>query len=340
MSILSKIIVAVVTLIAVLVVVGFFLPRDVHVEREIVIDAPQATVFALVNGYSRFNEWSPWAAKDPDTRYVYEGPTHGVGAIQSWESDDRNVGSGRQEIVASTPHEEVRTALDFGDQGTADALFRLSPIDGGTRVVWGFDSDMGTNPIGRYIGLFMDGMLGPDYESGLGNLKALAESLPKDDFADLDAEVVTVEPANVAYITRTTSQDAGEIAAALGESYGAILGFLAGEGAQMAGAPISIHQSWEGDTYTFDAGMPFVGDLGELAEDAPVQVRETHGGKALKVVHLGSYHLLGETYDKAEAYIEAHGWELAGPAWDAYVDDPTTKPEAEVATHCYFPLAD
>jgi len=38
--------------------------------------------------------------------------------------------------------------------------------------------DLGAGPIRRYFGLFMDGMIGPDYERGLGRLKTLAEAPP------------------------------------------------------------------------------------------------------------------------------------------------------------------
>jgi hypothetical protein len=38
------------------------------------------------------------------------------------------------------------------------------------------NADMGFNPIGRVMGLFMDGMQGPIFDTGLANLnKALAQ---------------------------------------------------------------------------------------------------------------------------------------------------------------------
>ncbi|MEM1183210.1 MAG: SRPBCC family protein, partial [Acidobacteriota bacterium] len=132
-----------------LVVVGFFLPRQVHLERSIEIDAPQHTVFALVNGFPRFNEWSPWAGIDPETVYEYEGPSHGVGAGMSWRSDNPDVGSGSQKIQVSDAPNRVEASLDFGEQGLADSFFQLEPAGDAVKVTWGFDSDMGMNPLGR-----------------------------------------------------------------------------------------------------------------------------------------------------------------------------------------------
>jgi hypothetical protein len=66
-------------------------------------------------------------------------------------------------------------ALDFGEMGTATAYYDLVPVGEVTSVTWGFISDNGNNPMFRWMGLMMDGWLGPDYETGLNNLKALVE---------------------------------------------------------------------------------------------------------------------------------------------------------------------
>jgi len=60
--------------------------------------------------------------------------------------------------------------------GTAKAAFILEGSGGSTEVTWTLVSDMGTNPVGRSMGLMMDRWVGADYEAGLENLKALVES--------------------------------------------------------------------------------------------------------------------------------------------------------------------
>jgi hypothetical protein len=106
---------------------------------------------------------------------TFEGPEAGVGNVMSWVSAKPEVGSGRQEITLSTPDARVESALDFGDMGTAQASFDLVPEGAGTRVTWGLVSDMGNNPIGRYMGLMLDRWVGADYEKGLAALKAKVE---------------------------------------------------------------------------------------------------------------------------------------------------------------------
>ena len=56
MGILTKIVAGVVVLVVLLAGIGMVLPREVRVERQIVVDAPRATVFALVDGYKQFHK--------------------------------------------------------------------------------------------------------------------------------------------------------------------------------------------------------------------------------------------------------------------------------------------
>jgi hypothetical protein len=165
----------VVVVIVLVMAVGYALPHQIHVERSIVIDAPQAQLFDALDGFRRFNEFSPWAALDPNTQYTYSGPENGVGAKMSWTSANSRVGSGTNEIIESTPPDFIRTRLAFGSQAPAEATFRLEPADGGTSVTWGFDCDLGANPIAPYFGLMFDKWIGSDYEKGLARLKEVME---------------------------------------------------------------------------------------------------------------------------------------------------------------------
>ncbi len=176
MRILKKILIGMVLLVVVLVVVSLFLPSAVSVVRSASIAAPPDAVFPYVNSLKKFNEWSPWAARDPDMKQTFEGPEKGVGMKVSWRSDHSRVGSGSQEIIESAENRKVRMALDFGDQGTGTAGFLLDPVDDGTKVTWQFETELGFNPVTRYLGLMFDTWIGADYEAGLASLETLVES--------------------------------------------------------------------------------------------------------------------------------------------------------------------
>ena len=164
-----------IVLLAVLLVgVAFALPQEITVARSKVINAPESDVFPYVNSPKRFNEWSPWAARDPDMKYTFSGPAEGRGAKMEWNSEEFETGS--QEIVESQPNTFVKVNLDFGDMGNAVASYQLRPDGAGTRVVWIFETNTGNNPIRRWMGLMFDRWIGSDYEMGLEKLKQVVEA--------------------------------------------------------------------------------------------------------------------------------------------------------------------
>ncbi|KIC40436.1 hypothetical protein RA27_14185 [Ruegeria sp. ANG-R] len=175
MRLIKRIVVTLIVIVLVLAGVSYLLPGRAEVSRSITVDAPASVIFPYVNSMQETEKWSPWLSRDPETKLSYSGPDAGVGNTLNWASDNPQVGTGSQEIIESIPDQSVKTALDFGPMGTATALFLLQPEGAGTRVTWGFESDLGLNPMSRWMGLMMDRWVGGDYERGLENLKALVE---------------------------------------------------------------------------------------------------------------------------------------------------------------------
>lgn len=151
-------------------------PSKGHVEKTIVINVPPSTVFAEVNAFKSFREWSPWAKMDPAATYTYEGPESGVGAKMNWSGE--KVGKGSQWIEESVENQKVKNGLAFeGFGGTAYAEFVLTPEGDGTKVLWTYDGD-NEGYSGKAMWMLMGPMLGGQYEQGLGDLKKYLESLP------------------------------------------------------------------------------------------------------------------------------------------------------------------
>lgn len=175
MKLLKNFALSLAALILILTAGGFILPSHTDVYRSIEIQRDASSIYNLLDNYKKFNQWSPWAAKDKNTQYTYSGAEKGVGASMSWKSDSKDVGSGSQIITEIEPNKMISIKLRFDGQGEADAVYMLSAKKDYTLVTWGFRADHGYNPISRYFGLMFDSMIGPDYELGLSNLKALLE---------------------------------------------------------------------------------------------------------------------------------------------------------------------
>jgi hypothetical protein len=153
-------------------------PDTYHVERSTTVDAPAPTVFAQINDFSVWKEWSPWEKKDPAMKRTLSATPSGVGATYAWEGN-KEVGKGKMTITSSATDQKVGEKLEMLEPfpSTADIAFTLaaeSPTS--TKVTWAMDGKH--NFISKAFSVVkpMDGMIGNDFEDGLANLKKVAEA--------------------------------------------------------------------------------------------------------------------------------------------------------------------
>jgi effector-binding domain-containing protein len=339
MKLLNRILIALAVIVLVLAGLGFLLPKTRHIERSITIDSPPCVVFARVNGFASFDDWSPFFAMMPDARYASTGPEFGVGSAMTWTRTGAEPETGSQTIVASTPYERVDVALDLGSQGDAQSAYLLEASDSGTRLTWTFEVDYGLNIIRRYQGLLLDGQIGPLYLQGLANLKRICEALPKVDWSDIEIGITEVPSTTIAYVSGSSAGTSEEIASALAEAYGRVVGFVTSNGLQLTGQPLAITNYRDERGWSFDAGLPVSGSPERGAGvGSPVRMGETYGGRVVRAVHVGPYADLPRTYEKVSAYMTVHELEANGRPWDVFVSDPGDTPEDEIETEVYFPV--
>jgi hypothetical protein len=153
-------------------------PDTYHVERSTTVDAPAATVFAQIDDFSVWKEWSPWEKKDPAMKRTLSATTAGVGATYAWEGN-KEVGKGKMTNVASSAGEKVGVKLEMLEPfpSTANISFTMqaeSPTT--TKLTWAMDGKH--NFISKAFSVVkpMDGMVGKDFEDGLAGLKKVAEA--------------------------------------------------------------------------------------------------------------------------------------------------------------------
>ena len=334
---MQKILYGIIAFVALLILIGFALPRAHRVEVSTEVDASQATVFALVNDFRRFTSWAPWTDTDPNVRFIYSGNTRGVGATVTW--DGAILGTGTQTIAESRPFDYVGIVINPGEPGEARSWFRLATGTGTTIVHWGFEADYGMNIVGRYFASMLGSVVARDYEAGLAALRELAESLPDADFSDIEIEHLVVEPVEIAYLPTHSRPEPAALSEAMGAAYFEVLRFIDDNGLQDAGAPLSITKTFVGAELLFDAAIPVRGITDETPRAGDgVRLGKTYGGPVIRVRHVGSYRDLSVTHRKIGAYLAALGIERNGDAWESYVSDPGKVPEAELLTLIYYPV--
>ena len=172
------IIIAVVIVLAVAVVLILALrkPDIFRIQRAATIKAPAESIFSLINDFHRWGGWSPWENRDPAMKRTFSGAESGKGAVYAWDGN-KNVGSGRMEILDTSAPSKILIKLDFFKpfEGHNTAEFTMLPQGDATNLTWLMH---GPAPfISKLMHVFMniDRMVGKDFEAGLANLKRLTE---------------------------------------------------------------------------------------------------------------------------------------------------------------------
>ena len=178
MNLILSILLGLLGLIVLLLIVAIFVKKDYSVGREISISKPKQLVFDYLKLLKNQDNFSKWALMDPYMRKDFYGTDGTVGFVSSWESNNKNVGQGEQEIKKITSGEridfEIRFIKPFA--GVAKAtMSTLSVSPNETLVKWGFDSKMKYPMNLMLLFMNMEKMVGNDLGTGLSNLKNILE---------------------------------------------------------------------------------------------------------------------------------------------------------------------
>src|SRR5512139_90330 len=173
---LNMIVTVIVLAVVGLLVYAAMQPADFRIQRSATVKAPPERIYPHIASLKAWGPWSPWEKKDPAMKRTFSGPDSGVGAAYGWEGD-KNVGTGKMTILEATPSHKVVIKLEFLKpfEATNTAEFTLQPVGDSTAIVWAMYGK--NNFLSKLVCVFMnmEKMVGPDFESGLAGLKALAE---------------------------------------------------------------------------------------------------------------------------------------------------------------------
>ena len=151
-------------------------PDTFEVRRAATIKAPPEKIFAAISDFHQWGSWSPWENKDPAMQRSYGGAASGRGAVYAWEGN-KNVGSGRMEILEASPPSKIVIKLDFLKPFEAHntAEFTMLPQGNATSITWLMHGPASFMVKVMHVFINMDRMVGKDFEAGLANLQRLAE---------------------------------------------------------------------------------------------------------------------------------------------------------------------
>lgn len=158
--------------------VTFMLPSKGQVERDGVIDAPPAVVFAELSELKNHPAWNAWAQGQAGQEIIFSDRTTGPGAYYTWKKKASSAADGSFDIVRSEPDSLLSYRLSIRGMPSFDGLFHLSPSADGksTGIHWHMTFKAGWKPWWRFYATMVDRLVGPQLETNLTQLKKVCET--------------------------------------------------------------------------------------------------------------------------------------------------------------------
>lgn len=334
MKIFKRIGIGLVAIIALLVVVSFFLPSKAHVERSLVMKADESVIFEQINNLKNWEKWSPWHKMDPKMELTYEGPTSGEGAKYSWKSEE--LGNGSLLITNILPNKSIKTDMTLMDGFVNSGSYTFEKTEEGTKVTWTMDCEFGWNPAFKYFGLCLDGMVGKDFEQGLASIKEIVESMPAPVAEKPSYSITETEIKAQPMISIKAKCKASEISQTLGSLYGQLMAFSGKNKITVTGAPFAIYHKYSVEEVELEAGLP----VDKAAKSSGnIIAGNINAGKVLTTKHFGKYEDSEFAHAAIDEFVKTNNKTITGSPWEVYVTDPgVEKDPSKWLTEIYYPV--
>lgn len=154
-------------------VAGFLLPDTFRAKQKATIPAHYSQVYPYLENLETWQNWTAWSKrKDPSLQIRFPSKTVGEGATQAWQGEV--MGKGSLTLTECVPVEGIRYKMNFEDKLQMTGRIHFADTSATqTQLIWTTVGDLGDNPIFRYFGLLMPGMIAPDLQEGLEGLKTI-----------------------------------------------------------------------------------------------------------------------------------------------------------------------
>ncbi|MFK7784885.1 MAG: SRPBCC family protein [Crocinitomicaceae bacterium] len=179
MRFLLKLLFLLLSIIAIVLIVGLFVDGDFSVSRKVTINQPKEVTFEYLSMIGNQQDYGVWQKKDANIVIKTTGTDGMVGFISSWDSSMEEVGAGEQEITEITDNKLIATEIRFKRprEITSQAYLEINEESSNSCTVeWRLEG--GSPYPWNIFALFIDmeKEIGPDLKKGLQNLKSILES--------------------------------------------------------------------------------------------------------------------------------------------------------------------
>jgi hypothetical protein len=175
MNIVITILLSIASIIALLLIIAFFMKKGYTTYSEIIINERRQQVFGYLQHIRNQDNFNKWIMVDPDMKREFKGTDGTVGFIYAWNGN-KEAGEGEQEIKAIVEGKNIEMEIRFKRpfSGIAYAMMKTEFLsDDRTKVSWSTSSSM-KYPLNVILPLIVQ-LMEKDMATSLTTLKTILE---------------------------------------------------------------------------------------------------------------------------------------------------------------------
>jgi hypothetical protein len=178
MSTLATILIVIAAIIVVILIAAASLSKEYIIERQTMISKSKAEVFNYIKFLKNADSYNKWIMMDPNLKRDYKGTDGTIGFVSYWDSENKNVGKGEQEIINIIEGERVDYEIRFIKpfEGRSFAYITTEAVSQDrTKVTWIFKGERSYGMKLFHMLFNLKKVLGKDLQTSLNNLKNVLE---------------------------------------------------------------------------------------------------------------------------------------------------------------------
>jgi hypothetical protein len=348
MNRIYEFLISLVVVVVLFATVALFLPSSRTVVNKIESNRPISTVYDVLNGFGRFDEWNTLRS-DRMLKSQVSDPISGVGASMSYRSLNRSTGEGKWQLVESELEKKIKFNIDDSSQGSDKTLTieldRTGPLNKNVTIEQTYKVNYGWNLLGRYAGLYVERNVGDQMKAGSKRLSTFLATIPKLSYADREQPIRFVDlPATNALVTTVIAKrDNNEIATAILNKMGWINRIIAANGLQANGPMRIVTNEFTSDSYSFDVVQP-VTKAGQaegqwnVKTEQEVTLEQIPAGRAATTDYIGYATGLESERQVVRAWALVNGATTRDRAYEEYLVPVQQMMTEDAKFKVYWPI--
>lgn len=305
----------------VVVAVGFLLPRELKVERNLRLKADPAYLFDQVNVIRNWSNWSPWLLQDTAMQVTFIGQS-GKDAGFNWIDPSRKNFQGMLIIRFSRAPDSIQFEVDLGKSIYLNSYLTIKGRKDTCQLSWKTVLQMNKNPFLRYLRYFIKQKVVRDIEVSLANLESAALKEQKL-HPPLSVEQVLSPAFQYYYLPRKARYS--DMQVVLAHTFPQLRQLVGDEAVKVSGPPFVLYHPADSVSAAIEVGIPV---LSGGIPHPPLMKGFSKEGPVLKASYQGPYSGLPDIYKHLRKIAAEKNLNLDQEMWESYLTNPDAIPDS------------